>query len=192
MLFNYLCKHTKRKLTEFPKLLMHVDGGCQPKNPGGVATAAWVLYDGNDPKTLLVEEGRVVADGGPNATNNYGEYASLVFALLYLWEQDWRGNLLVKADSKLLVEQISGRWKVKDEKLKGLRDRVVKLIDDTELHRVTPEDPIPPEGKGTFEIVHVMREFNTYADEVSNRAYQKYNNQKKESKDGAAPTTPKD
>lgn len=180
MFTHYLCKHTKRKLNEFPKLLIHVDGGCQPKNPGGVATSAFVIYDGENPKTMLVEEGRVVADGGPNATNNYGEYGALLYALLYLVMEDWKGDLVVKADSKLLVEQISGRWRVKDEKLKGVRDRIVELMVKMDFHRVTPEDPLPAEGKGTFEIVHVKREFNAYADEVSDRAYQKYLNRKKE------------
>lgn len=64
-------------------LLLHVDGGCQPKNPGGVVTAGWVIYDKETNETL-VEESKVIRDGGPEATNNFGEYSSLGLALTYL------------------------------------------------------------------------------------------------------------
>src|SRR4051812_41121090 len=98
--------NTQGRIKDHASLLLHVDGGCEPKNPGGVATAGWALYNPKEPATPIVEEGRVVQDGGKLATNNTGEYSALWFALKWLHEQGWEGELTVKADSKLLVEQV--------------------------------------------------------------------------------------
>lgn len=164
---------TQGGICNFPYLLLHVDGGCEPKNPGGIATSGWVLYeqDGGKP---LVEQGAVVAEGGPLATNNYGEYRSLILALDFLLSAKWRGSLMVKADSKLLVEQVCGRWKVKAEHLKPLRAEIWKQLEELDLHVVTESDPLPSNGKKLCEIQWVARDFNQYANDLCRRAYSDY------------------
>lgn len=165
---------TDGKIKDYTNLLLHVDGGCEPKNPGGVATAGWVLYDPKRRDEPLVEEGTVVKDGGPLATNNYGEYCALCLALKWLVEQGWRGDLTIKADSQLLVEQVSGHWQVKAEHLKPLRQLIWDRLEALNLHRLGEDDPLPDEGKGSCQIVHVRRHLNEYANDLCRAAYKEY------------------
>jgi ribonuclease HI len=166
--------NTHGRIAEHPSLLLHVDGGCEPKNPGGVVTAGWVLYDTDKPGVALVEQGKVVRDGGPLATNNFGEYSSLGLALAFLVTHNWKGELTIKADSKLLVEQVNGRWKCKAEHLKGLRERVWTMLEDLSLQLVNEAEPLPPEGKTACHLVHVRRELNGRPDELCHLAYEEH------------------
>ena len=63
-------------------------------------------------------------------------------------------SVRVFADSELMVKQINGIYRVKNEGLKGLYAIAVKLI----------------EGFTSFEISHVRREFNSDADKLANEA----------------------
>ena len=145
-------------------ILMHVDGGCEPVNPGGTACSAWVLY-GTD-KKILAQEHKVVQKG-EKATNNFAEYCALGLGLRWLDEQKWRGELHVKADSKLLVEQVNRRWNCKAKNLVPLRDRIFELMQNLELKLCDPEVA----EVGNFSLVWVPREQNSYADELTNIAY---------------------
>jgi ribonuclease HI len=150
-------------------LILNVDGGCEPKNPGGIATCGWVLFDGKN--KVLADDYRVVRDGGPLATNNFAEYCALGLALRWLKEQNWRGNLLIRADSKLLVEQVNERWKCKAEHLIPLRERIWELMQGMELNLGV-----------NCHLEWVSREENAYADELTGRAYQEYQKKKNENR----------
>jgi ribonuclease HI len=159
---------------EFKSLLLNVDGGCEPKNPGGVATAGWVFFNPKKSTTPLEEQSAVVRDGGPLATNNFGEYKALILALNFLAKNNWRGELTVKADSKLLIEQVAGRWKVKAEHLKPLRSKIWQLMDDLQLERVDEHNPIASEGRYPCHLIWIKRELNGYANDLCRKAYQDY------------------
>ena len=62
-------------------------------------------------------------------------------------------NIVVQSDSQLLVRQLNGEYRVKDEKLKELFQRAVSLLRQFDSYR----------------IVHVRREFNKLADRMANR-----------------------
>lgn len=153
-------------------LVLHVDGGCEQKNPGGVATAGWVCFD--QKKVLLASEGQVVQDGGPLATNNYGEYSALRLALTWLDNQQWRGDLIIKADSRLLVEQVRGSWKCKAEHLRQIRDEIHELLRKLQLHIVTENTALPKNGRGLCHLIWVPREKNHVADALCHEAYALY------------------
>jgi ribonuclease HI len=159
---------------DFKSLLLHVDGGCEPKNPGGVATAGWAIFDPKKPMNALAEQGAVVKDGGPFATNNFGEYQSLILALNFLIENNWKGELVIKADSKLLIEQISGRWKVKAEHLKPLRSKILHLMQKLQLQKIDDECLFPEEGCYACHLVWIKRDLNEYANDLCRKAYQDY------------------
>ncbi len=88
-----------------------IDGLCEPVNPGGVATYGLVVYDRNMVK--VHEESKFVGKGD-GMSNNVAEYSGLVALLEYLIQNDVHGNISVKLDSKLVVEQMAGKWKVKN------------------------------------------------------------------------------
>ena len=90
----------------YRKVLVEADGGSRG-NPGPAAYGA-VLKD--------AETGEVIAEDGSTigvATNNVAEYSGLIGGLRLAEEFAPHAEIEVRMDSKLVVEQMSGRWKIK-------------------------------------------------------------------------------
>lgn len=120
-----------------------IDGGARG-NPG---PAGWGAH-------IEDADGNVLAElhGGLGvATNNVAEYNGLLAALSWALEHN-RLEVHVRADSELLVKQMRGEYKVKNEGLKPLVARARLLCASL--------------GRVTFE--HVRREKNKDADRLSN------------------------
>ena len=101
------------------------------------------------------EDGEVVAEiaeGIGVATNNVAEYTAAIRGL-----ERARGlgatHVLLRSDSRLLIEQLAGRWRVKNPALQRLHHEARSLIKEFEEVR--------------FE--HVRRERNVEADALANR-----------------------
>jgi ribonuclease H / adenosylcobalamin/alpha-ribazole phosphatase len=114
-----------------------------------------VLIDGSrpdafDPDTMAVA---VVARDLGIRTNNVAEYAALVLALR---EAELLGaqEIDLRLDSKLIVEQLNGRWRVKDAKLQGLFAEAVRRLG----------------GLQRWTAVHEPRARNRAADALANMA----------------------
>jgi len=105
---------------EHRSVRIEADGGSRG-NPGPAAYGA-ALFD--------AESGAVIAEKAATigiATNNVAEYNGLV-AGLELYHQYAEGaDLEVRMDSKLVVEQMSGRWKIKHPDLRPLAIRANQL-----------------------------------------------------------------
>jgi ribonuclease HI len=87
------------------------------------------------------------------ATNNEAEYHALIEGLKAVAE--WKPDRLeVYLDSKLVVEQVNGRWKVKEARLQALQSKAKELL----------------AGFPEVEIRHVERERNKAADALANQA----------------------
>jgi ribonuclease HI len=61
----------------------------------------------------------VYSIGGGNITNNEAEYSALLKSLVIIKEEQLM-DTTIHSDSNLMVQQINGNWKCKDEKLKPL------------------------------------------------------------------------
>jgi ribonuclease HI len=86
-------------------------------------------------------------------TNNEAEYEALIEGLKAVSE--WKPDRLeIFLDSKLVVEQVKERWKVKEARLQSLQTKVKELL----------------AGFPEFEIKHVERERNKGADALANMA----------------------
>jgi ribonuclease HI len=127
------------------RLRLFSDGAARG-NPGPAGAGA----------VLMDPEGRVVARLGKFLgvqTNNYAEYMGLLLGLKHA-----RGlgvkELEVLADSELLIRQLQGRYQVKSATLRPLYEEASGLL--KQFPRV--------------KLVHVPREKNKAADEMSNRA----------------------
>ena len=68
---------------------------------------------------MLFKEGKTLGV----TTNNVAEYSGLVAALAAAHEIDPNAQIEVRMDSKLVVEQMSGNWKIKHENMKGLVEK---------------------------------------------------------------------
>jgi ribonuclease H / adenosylcobalamin/alpha-ribazole phosphatase len=102
------------------KLVIEADGGSRG-NPGLSGAGAVVLDESG--KVL-----REISEALGVATNNFAEYTALVLALEAAFEIDPNAEILVRMDSKLVVEQMSGRWKIKHPDMISLGAKVQSLI----------------------------------------------------------------
>lgn len=126
-------------------VLIQVDGGSRG-NPGPAAAGVSITDAGG---TALFEAGFHLAP----MTNNQAEYHGLLYALREA-RRIGATKLDIQADSELLVRQINGQYKVKNEGLRPLYERAIKDLRTFESWR----------------MVHVRREFNARADQLANRA----------------------
>lgn len=124
-------------------IVAYIDGGARG-NPGPAGYGVQIqAADG----TVLSE----LHGGLGIATNNVAEYHGLLAALRWAVEHGERA-LQIRADSELLVKQMRGEYRVKNEGLKPLFLQAIALIRQV--------------GEVRFE--HVRREFNKEADRLSN------------------------
>jgi ribonuclease HI len=86
-------------------------------------------------------------------TNNVAEYTAVVRALRLAAELG-AAEVHLLLDSKLIVEQVNGRWRVKDAKLRPLHAEVVERL----------------RGFARWTAVHVRRAENSAADTLCNEA----------------------
>jgi ribonuclease HI len=124
--------------------ILRTDGGSRG-NPGP-AGAGFVIECG----------GEIVARGGRflgSVTNNVAEYEALIWGLENVSAMGF-ATVTVYADSELLVKQVNGQYRVKNEGLKPLFAKAVKLL----------------RTFASFKVAHVRREQNTEADEMANQA----------------------
>ncbi|MEU7911804.1 bifunctional RNase H/acid phosphatase [Microbispora bryophytorum] len=125
---------------------VEADGGSRG-NPGPAGYGAVVKDDA----------GRVLAEAAESigtATNNVAEYRGLIAGLRALLALGAEGaQVEVRMDSKLVIEQMAGRWKVKHE---GLRPLALEAAGLARRFRVT--------------WTWIPRERNSYADRLANEA----------------------
>jgi len=131
-------------MEKYETLNVYTDGGSRG-NPGPGAIAI-VICD---------ESGEVVKEHCEcigRTTNNQAEYSAVIKAL----ELSSRlcKELKLFSDSKLVVNQLSGDWKVRDEDLKPFFARVQEL--EMSFKKVS--------------YIHIRREKNKRADELVNEA----------------------
>jgi probable phosphoglycerate mutase len=127
------------------RIIANIDGGARG-NPGPAGWGAVVRDAG----------GAVVAELSgslPHATNNVAEYTGLLETLRWC-QANGAADVHIRSDSQLLVQQMRGVYKVKNEGLKPLHAQARLLA-----YRI---------GNVTFE--HVRREHNKDADRLANAA----------------------
>ena len=128
------------------KLIIEADGGSRG-NPG-ISGAGAVVIDAESGKVL-----KEISQAVGIATNNVAEYTAVLLGLEAALEIDSSASILVRMDSKLVVEQMSGRWKIKHPDMMALGAKVQKLITNKDIS-----------------FVWIPREQNVLADALANKA----------------------
>jgi ribonuclease HI len=126
-------------------LTIHTDGGARG-NPGPAAFAYVIQREGAPP----IEEAGCIGE----ATNNQAEYTALIRALEHAERLGTHHPLHIHCDSELLVKQMNGEYRVKDEGLKPLYEQARLLASRF----------------GSVSIRHVPRAQNAWADRLYNAA----------------------
>ena len=127
------------------ELIIYTDGGARG-NPGPAAIAA-VIGD--------KEYGETIGE----TTNNIAEYKAAIFALkkakhLIGKEKAKESEIEIRSDSELLVNQVNGKYKIKEAELKNLFVDIWNLKQDFK--------------KVVF--IHISREKNILADAILNKS----------------------
>lgn len=126
------------------ELTIYTDGASR-NNPGEAGAGAYILQDNKPVGELARYLGMT--------TNNIAEYTAAIMGLEYAATQGAsRVNLF--ADSELLVKQLNGAYKVKNEGLKPLYRKAKELIAKI----------------GSVEVQYIPREKNKEADALANKA----------------------
>ncbi|MEK9156009.1 MAG: ribonuclease HI family protein [Patescibacteria group bacterium] len=96
------------------------------------------------------------------ATNNEAEYQALIRACEILGKSKWLkendgngGEVVCRLDSKLVVEQLGGNYKIKQDHLRELIDKIKNFV---QTHKIR------------ISFIHVPREQNKLADKLVNEA----------------------
>jgi len=135
---------------------VNIDGLCQPINPGGIACYAFIIKKNG----TTIHSGYGVA-GEPfskDSTNNVAEYTALAKALEWLVANNLVSEKIeIKSDSKLVVNQLAGIYKVKGKRIIPLYKQVLLL----------------KRKFSDIEIKWIPREENKEADRLTNIAYNK-------------------
>ncbi len=127
------------------KVIINADGASRG-NPGPAAIGA----------TIKDQAGKILANISRSigtTTNNQAEYQAIIIALEKAINSGAK-QVTVKSDSVLVVEQINGRYKIKNTALRPLYQRVVQLTGLLE----------------SFAISYIPREQNVEADALANKA----------------------
>jgi ribonuclease H / adenosylcobalamin/alpha-ribazole phosphatase len=128
------------------RLIVEADGGARG-NPG---PAAWgVVVRDADSGEVLVERAQAIG----TATNNVAEYQGLIAGLRAANELDPEATVDVRMDSRLVIEQMAGRWQIKHP---GLRPLALEARSSFPYERIT--------------WTWVPRSSNAHADRLLNEA----------------------
>lgn len=129
------------------KLIIYTDGASRG-NPG-LSSYGFSIRD--DKGKILHEEGKYIGV----ATNNFAEYSAVLSSLKYVKKHLPKASgIAFYMDSKLVVEQLSGRFKIKSPNLKPLISEI-KLLESK---------------LGSVAYKHIPRSLNFDADSLANKA----------------------
>jgi len=128
------------------RFIIEADGASRG-NPGHASYGAVVLH--GETREVVAERAAVLG----HATNNFAEYNGLIAGLRTVEQLDRDAIVEVRMDSKLVVEQMSGRWKIKSPDMRVLAMEARQIL---------------PFGNVTY--TWIPREDNKHADALANEA----------------------
>lgn len=128
--------------------------GAARGNPGPAGAGVFITHNEEPP----IKEAIFLGE----KTNNQAEYLALAYALFLMQKIVVEKNctkkseLLIHADSELLVKQMTGKYKIKNETLFFIKNNLEKFLDSL-----------------TYRFIHIPREQNKEADKLANLAIDK-------------------
>lgn len=144
---------------------IYFDGGCLPKNPGGVATYGYLIYEDSN----LLHSDYGVIGVGEGMTNNVAEYTALLQALRHMKGTfSHKKKITVYGDSQLVLKMVGRQWGY-DKKGQYLPHK-----DAPHLRAFLKEIHDLMEDYEIFNLNWIPREKNKEADKLTRLAYKDY------------------
>ena len=131
-----------------PQAQLNADGGSRG-NPGDSGIGFTITVDEGSRTAIVCRGGAYIGQ----ATNNVAEYRALIWGLQNACALGVV-RLDVCLDSELLVKQLSGEYRVKNEGIRPLYNEALHLL----------------EGFAAHTVKHIPRELNSEADRLANKA----------------------
>ncbi len=131
-------------MSETSEMIIYSDGASR-NNPGEAGAGVYILQDNKPFEKIARYLGQT--------TNNVAEYNAAIIGLEQAVKHG-ASKVRLLADSELLVKQLNGQYKVKNEGLKPLYLKVKELISKI----------------GSVEVKYIPREMNREADALANKA----------------------
>ncbi len=125
---------------------LYTDGASRG-NPGP-SSCAFVVRDKNH--ELFLKDSKCIGI----TTCNVAEYKALIFGLEALLKFPFRGRVIVRSDSMLMVKQMMGKWKIKSKRIADEEYNARKLLESFE----------------SYNFKHIPRRYNKEADQLCNEA----------------------
>ena len=138
-----------KKLEEDNKITLYIDGAADLHSK--TAGIGGVIYDSD-------EEIFSFSEYLHDSTNNEAEYGALIAGLKHLIKL----NLLsptIYSDSELIVKQVNGEYRVKNDRMIILYNEVINLLSSFY----------------SWSLIHVLRDKNKVADKLANEGRKKVN-----------------
>ena len=138
-----------KKLEEDKKITLYIDGAADLHSK--TAGIGGVIYNSD-------EEIFSFSEYLHDSTNNEAEYGALIAGLKHLIKL----NLLsptIYSDSELIVKQVNGEYRVKNDRMIILYNEVINLLSSF----------------NSWSLIHVLRDKNKVADKLANEGRKKVN-----------------
>lgn len=136
-------------MTQLPLLEIFTDGGARG-NPGPGASAFVVHKD----KSVIFQRGYFIKQ----TTNNVAEYFAVLMAMDWIVKNPGvvgGGSINFYLDSELVAKQINGEYKIKNERLKNIFDKIINIKKSLKGNEIV--------------FHHIRRENNKMADALVNK-----------------------
>ena len=137
------------KLVVGNKITLYIDGAADLHSK--TAGIGGVIYSSNNEIFSFSEYLH-------DATNNEAEYNALIMGLKSLLKLKLL-NPIIYSDSELIVNQVNGKYRVKNDRMKLLHKEVIGLLSNFE----------------NWSLIHVFRDNNKVADKLANEGRKKVN-----------------
>ncbi len=137
------------------KIIVNIDGACEPINPGGVASYGFLIQKNGE----ILHKGKGVIGEGKGMTNNVAEYTAAIEAIKWIKENLEPEEIKLLSDSQLLIRQLKGEYAVKSNRIKPLYREIGKLLEKLESE---------------VSFKWIPRDENQEADKLSKEAIEEY------------------
>ena len=135
------------KLVTDDKVALYIDGAADLHSKS--AGIGGVIYSSNNEIFSFSEYLH-------DATNNEAEYNALIMGLKSLLKLKLL-NPIIYSDSELIVKQVNGEYRVKNDRMKLLHREVISLLSNFQ----------------SWSLIHVLRDKNKVADKLANEGRKK-------------------
>ena len=138
-----------KKLEEDNKITLYIDGAADLHSK--TAGIGGVIYDSD-------EEIFSFSEYLHDSTNNEAEYGALIAGLKHLIKLNLLSPIIY-SDSELIVKQVNGEYRVKNDRMIILYNEVINLLSSF----------------NSWSLIHVLRDKNKVADKLANEGRKKVN-----------------